>query len=59
MSKLLITQVRSGIKTTKTQKLTLVALGLGKINRTVEKENSPSVKGMINVVNHLVTVKEA
>lgn len=59
MAKVKITQVKSGIKTPKTQKLTLQALGLGRMNKTVEKEMNPSLQGMINVVSHLVTVTEA
>ena len=58
MSKVTITQVRSSIKRPSNQKLTLKALGLGKINRTVEKELNPQIQGMINKVHHLVEVKE-
>lgn len=58
MAKVQITQVRSVIKRPKNQKLTIKALGLGKINRTVEKELSPQISGMINKVSHLVAVKE-
>ena len=58
MTKVKITQVRSVIKRPKNQKLTIEALGLGKINRSVEKELNNSIKGMINTVNHLVEVTE-
>ena len=58
MSKVAITQVRSSIKRPSNQKLTLKALGLGKINRTVEKELNPQIQGMIDKVHHLVEVKE-
>ena len=58
MAKVLITQTRSVIKRPKNQKLTIKALGLGKINKTVEKELNPQISGMINVVSHLVSVKE-
>lgn len=58
MAKVQITQVRSVIKRPRNQKLTIKALGLGKINRTVEKELSPQISGMINKVNHLISVKE-
>lgn len=58
MSKIAITQVRSSIKRPKNQKATLTALGLNKMNRTVEKEATPQILGMINVVKHLVLVKE-
>ncbi|MAD59030.1 MAG: 50S ribosomal protein L30 [Flammeovirgaceae bacterium] len=58
LKKVLITQVKSTISQTLRQKRTISALGLGKINRTVEKELSPQVEGMINKVNHLIKVKE-
>jgi large subunit ribosomal protein L30 len=58
MSKVQITQIRSTIKRPKTQIRTIQALGLGKINRTVEHELTPQIKGMITKVNHLITVKE-
>jgi len=58
MGKVLITQIRSTIKRPDNQKKTIEALGLGKINRSVEKELSPSIEGMIKTVNHLVEVKE-
>lgn len=58
MAKVKITQVRSVIKRPKRQKLTIKALGLGKINRSVEVENTPQIAGMINKVSHLVTVTE-
>ena len=58
MSKVQITQVRSTIKRPETQLRTIKALGLGKINRTVEVELTPQIQGMITKVNHLITVKE-
>lgn len=58
MARIQITQKRSTIKRPKRQKLTIQALGLGKINRTVEVENTPQIDGMIKKVAHLVTVKE-
>jgi len=58
MAKVQITQTRSMIKRPDTQQRTMKALGLGKINRTVEVELTPQIAGMINKVNHLVTVKE-
>ena len=58
MAKVRITQTRSVIKRPKNQKLTIKALGLGKINKSVEKELSPQIQGMINTVNHLVSVQE-
>jgi large subunit ribosomal protein L30 len=58
MAKVQITQKRSLIKRPETQVRTMKALGLGKINRTVEVELTPQISGMINKVNHLITVKE-
>lgn len=58
MAKIKITQVRSTIKRPEYQKLTIKALGLGKINRSVEKETSPQIIGMVNKVSHLVKVTE-
>lgn len=58
MAKVRITQVRSVIKRPRNQKLTIQALGLGKINRSVEVEKTPQIAGMINKVNHLVSVTE-
>lgn len=59
MAKVKVTQVRSTIKRPQNQKRTIEALGLGKINKTVEVELNPSIQGMINTVSHLVTVSEA
>lgn len=56
MAKIKITQIRSTIDRPKSQKLTIKALGLGKINRSVEVELTPQVAGMVNKVNHLVNV---
>ena len=58
IKKVTITQVKSTISQTSRQKKTILALGLGKINRTVEKKLTPQIKGMINKINHLVEVKE-
>jgi len=58
MAKVRITQVRSIIKRPKTQKLTIKALGLGKINRSVERELTPQIKGMVDKVSHLVSVTQ-
>lgn len=59
MAKVKITQVKSLIKRPVRQKRTIQALGLGKINRTVEVEKTPQIAGMINKVSHLVSVSEA
>lgn len=57
MSKVRIKQVRSAIGRPKRQKLTIQALGLGKINRVVEHEANSSILGMITKVSHLVEVE--
>ena len=59
MAKIKVTQIKSRINCPAVQKRTLDALGLHKMNRTVEHENTPSVMGMINKVRHLVKVTEA
>jgi large subunit ribosomal protein L30 len=59
MGKIRITQIKSTIKRPKDQKATIVALGLGKINKTVEIENNPAIAGMVRKVSHLVKVEEA
>ena len=56
--KLFITQVKSLISKNQKQKKTIVALGLGKINKSVTKKASPEVIGMIKTVNHLIKVKK-
>ena len=58
MAKIKITQVRSRIGSTKRQKRTLDALGLRKMNKSVEKEASPQIMGMIDKVRHLVNIEE-
>lgn len=58
MAKVQITQTRSTIKRPETQIRTIKALGLGKLNRTIEVELTPQIAGMISKVSHLVTVKE-
>lgn len=54
-----ITQVRSRIGRRPNQKATLDALGLRKINQTVEHSDSDVIRGMINTVDFLVNVEEA
>jgi len=54
-----VTQTGSPIGRHKSQRATLVGLGLNKMHRTVEVEDTPSIRGMINKVNHLVRVEEA
>jgi len=58
MKKVKITQVKSVIDRTKRQKDTMIALGLRKMNQTIEKDLSPQVQGMITKVSHLVKVEE-
>lgn len=57
MAKVKVKQVKSGIDRTARQKATLVALGLRKMNQTVEHEATPQILGMIRKVSHLVTVE--
>ena len=57
MAKVKITQFRSDIKREERQQRTLRALGLGRVNKSVEVELTPQINGMIQKVNHLVTVK--
>jgi len=59
MAKIKITQIKSVIDRSKKQKDTMIALGLRKMNQTVEKEVSPQILGMVRKVEHLVTVEEA
>lgn len=58
MATIRIKQVRSRIKCPKVQKRTLDALGLRKLNRVVEHDDTPSIRGMIEVVKHLVLIEE-
>jgi large subunit ribosomal protein L30 len=54
-----ITLVRSPIGNTERHKATIRALGLRKIGQSVEQKDSPTVRGMISKVNHLIQVEEA
>ncbi len=56
--RLKITLKRSTISTRKRQRDTLTTLGLKRINDSVERDDSPSVRGMINKVSHLIEVEE-
>jgi large subunit ribosomal protein L30 len=58
MAKLKITQTGSPIRRTDDQRATLKGLGLDKMHRTVEREDTPEVRGMIRAVRHMVSVKE-
>jgi len=58
VSKVRITQVRSQIGQSQAHRGTLRALGLGKIGRTVEHDETPALAGMLRKVRHLVKVEE-
>lgn len=58
MGKIKITQTKSAIGYTVRQKRTLEALGIKKMNQTVELEASPQIKGMVAKISHLVSVEE-
>ncbi len=58
MSKIKITLVKSFIGSTKRQKLTVEALGIHKLNQTVEHEATPQILGMVRKLDHLVKVEE-
>ncbi len=58
MSKLMITQRKSVIGAKPNQRATMLSLGLRKIRQTVEKEDTPQIRGMVHTVRHLVTVEE-
>lgn len=57
MAQVQITQVRSIISRPENQRRTLRALGLRKLHQTVTHELTPSIKGMINQVSHLIKVE--
>lgn len=56
--KLRITYTKSAIGYKKDQKGTIRALGLRKLNQTVEHKDTAVIRGMVNKVSHLVTVEE-
>ena len=59
MARLKITQTRSAIGQTERHRGTLRALGLGRIGRSVERQDSPETLGMLRRVRHLVRVEDA
>ena len=59
VSKVKVTQVKSAIGRLKNHKACLSGLGLRRIGHTVEVEDTPSVRGMINKINYLLQVEEA
>lgn len=54
MSKIKVKQIRSTIDRPKKHKRVIEALGLGKINKTKEFNDTPQIRGMVNKVRHLV-----
>ena len=58
MAKIKVTQIKSGIGSTKRQKRTLEALGIRKMNNTIEVKNTPQIQGMITKIRHLLKVEE-
>ncbi len=59
MAKLRITQTKSAIKRPERQKRTLRALGITRLNQTVELEDTPQILGMIKKVEHMLSVEKA
>lgn len=53
-----VTQVRSSIGRLPKHKATLLGLGLRRIGHTVEREDTPALRGMINLVSYMVKVEE-
>ncbi len=53
-----VTQVGSPIRRRKDQRATLVGLGLNKMHKTRELEDTPAVRGMIDKISHLVRVED-
>ncbi|MBM3123842.1 MAG: 50S ribosomal protein L30 [Chloroflexi bacterium] len=56
--KLKVTLVRSSIGYTKDQKATVKALGFRRLNQTIEHRDTPSLRGMLNKIIHLVRIEE-
>ena len=56
MTTIKVKQIKSRINAPKDQKATLMALGLHKISQIVEVEDTPSIRGMIRKVHHLVSL---
>ena len=57
MAKIKLTQTGSPIRRTPDQRKTLIGLGLNKMHRSVELEDTPEVRGMIRKVHHMVKVE--
>ena len=58
MATLRITYSKSAIGYTERQKATIKALGFTRLNQTIERDDTPVIRGMINAVRHLLTVEE-
>lgn len=58
MATIKITKVKSSIRVPKRQKQTMEALGLRKMNQSVEHEDTPVLRGMLAKVQHMVHVEE-
>tara|TARA_Y100001970_G_scaffold288438_1_gene415730 strand:+ start:432 stop:614 length:183 start_codon:yes stop_codon:yes gene_type:complete len=56
MKKIKVKQISSSVRRQPYQKKNLIGLGLNKLNKTVELDDTPSIRGMINKVSHLVEV---
>jgi large subunit ribosomal protein L30 len=57
-NKIRIKQIRSAIGRLENQKRTIRALGIKKLGHSVEHIDSPAIRGMVNMVKHLVLVEE-
>ncbi|MET4080833.1 large subunit ribosomal protein L30 [Pedobacter sp. UYP30] len=57
MAKIKITQIKSTIDRSERQKRTVRALGLKKMNQSVEVEATPQIVGMVRKVNHLIAIE--
>ena len=55
---IVVKHIGSPIRRPEKQRATLIGLGLNKMNRTKELEDTPSVRGMVNSIPHLVTIIE-
>jgi large subunit ribosomal protein L30 len=58
MTRLKITQIRSGIGKKENQRQTLRSLGLKRVHDVIIKEDRPEIRGMVATVPHLVSVEE-
>ena len=59
MSKVKVKLIRSGIHCPERQKKTLLALGLSRLNKTVEHENTAQINGMLTKVRHLISIENS